>query len=121
MVTSTTRRGWLRRIVRRRLGRQHHGDIHVAGEVGQPFGVTGIGKAREVERMLVGGSGDDGVDFAAERELGGRLDRVSGDAAGPDGPVAVRDWGRRCPVPRSHRDLAVGRICRRSGRPRRRG
>ena len=55
VVTSTTRSS---------LRGEHHRDIDVAREVGQPLGVSRIGKAGEMERVLVGGRGDDRVHFA---------------------------------------------------------
>jgi len=77
-------------IVGRLLRSEHHGDIDVAGEVGQPLGVTGIREACEMESVLVGGRRDDGVDLAAEGELYRGLNGVAGDAAGANQPFAVR-------------------------------
>jgi hypothetical protein len=71
------------------LGGQHHGDIHATGQVSQPFGVTGIGKAGKMKGVLVGGGGDNGVYLPAEGQLNGSFDRVSGNAAGPDGSIAI--------------------------------
>ena len=71
------------------VGREHHGHVHVAGQVRQPFGVTGIGKAGEMERVLVGRSGDDRIHLAGERQARGRFDAVAGDASGPKRPRMV--------------------------------
>ncbi len=90
------------------LGRQHHGDIDVSGQVGQPLGVSGIGKSREVQRMLVGGSGDNAIHLTAERELGRGLHRVAGDTARPHGPAPVRAIAAS-QTPGSHAKAAVGR------------
>ena len=91
---------------------QHHGHIHVTGEVSQPFSVTRIRKACEAERVLVGGGRNDGVDFAAESEFYRRLDGVTGNAAGPDQPVAV--WIRitAAQPPRPDGDSSLSRYLR---------
>jgi hypothetical protein len=39
--------------------------------------------------VLVGGSGDDGVDFSAECQLGGGFDRVACNAAGANHPGSI--------------------------------
>ena len=52
--------------------------------------MPGPGKAGEVERVLVGGRGDDGIHFAAERHAGGGLDRVTRDTAGAQDAMVVR-------------------------------
>jgi hypothetical protein len=91
------------------FGGQHHRHIDIAGEVGQPFGVTGIGEAGEMEGMLVGGGGDDGVHFAAESELHGRFDRVAGDAARADLALAVRAGVAAAVSPGSDRYLTLRR------------
>ena len=57
--------------------------------MGQPLGVTRVGKAREVKGVLVSGGCDDGVDFPAERESDSGLDGVACDAAGTDDAVTV--------------------------------
>ena len=80
VVTSTTRSS---------VGGEHHRDIHAAGELRQPFGVSGIGKAGQMEGVLLGGRGDDRVHFAAERQLDRRLDRVAGEPPRPDGAGPV--------------------------------
>jgi len=48
-----------------------------------------VGKACQMERVLMGGSGNDGIDFATEGEPDCYFDRVTGDAAGADGAMAV--------------------------------
>jgi hypothetical protein len=55
----------------RGLGGQHHGYVNIAREVGQPLGMTWIGKACEMKRVLVGWGSDNGVDFAVKRQLYG--------------------------------------------------
>ena len=77
------------RIVCNGLRGEHHGDIYIAGEVREPFGVTRVGEAREVKGVLVRGGCDDGVDFPAERESDGGLDGVACDAAGTDDAVTI--------------------------------
>ena len=95
---------------------EHHRDVHVAGEVREPFGVSGIGKAGEMEGVLLRRRGDDRVHLARERELDRGLDRVAGEPARPD--RAARSSGRSplpCPqVPtgtaargRDRRDLVL--------------
>jgi hypothetical protein len=71
------------------LGGQHHGDVYIAGQVGQPLGVSGVGKTGEVKGVLVSGGRDDGVYFSAERESDGGLDSVAGDAARADDTVTI--------------------------------
>ena len=66
------------------VARQHHRDVAAAGEVRQPFGVSGKRKTGEMQGMLLHRCGDDGVDFAAQGEPGGLLDGASGDQPGFD-------------------------------------
>jgi hypothetical protein len=51
--------------------------------------VTRVRKAGEMKGMLMGGSGNDGVHVTAEGELDGGFNRMAGNSAGPDGPIAV--------------------------------
>ena len=90
------------------LGRQHHGDINVTREVGEPFGVPGIGKAGEVQRVLVGRGRDDGVDLALEGEPHRTLDGVPREAAGTDDPVAVAVLLAAPQLPAAHRHPVGG-------------
>ena len=78
-----------------------------AGEVGQPLGVTGKGKAREMQRMLVGGSGDDGVHFAGERELAAAS--TAWPAMRPARMRAVSSRVAAALAPGAHRHLPVSR------------
>ena len=71
------------------VGGQHHRHVHVAGEMGKPFCVSWIRKAREMERVLVGGTCHDGIDFAVECELDRVLDGVAGDAARADDTMPI--------------------------------
>jgi hypothetical protein len=56
------------------LSREHHRYVDVAGQMGQPFGMSGVGKSGEVKRVLVSGRGDDGVDLALEGQSDRSLD-----------------------------------------------
>jgi hypothetical protein len=89
--------------------REHHRDVHPTGELRQPFGVTGKGKAGEMQRVLLSRGGDDRVHFPGERELDGGLDRVSRQASRPDGagPI-VRLLAAPLP-PHADRDPVRGR------------
>jgi hypothetical protein len=85
------------------VSRQHHGHIDIAGEMGQPFGVSRVGEAGQVEGVFVGGSGDDCVYFAFEGESGGGFNRVAGDPAGPDGAMPVGTFTRtQAPAAHAH-------------------
>jgi hypothetical protein len=77
------------RIVCDALGGEHHGDVYIADKVGEPFSMTGVGKAGEVEGVLVSGPCNDGIDFTTQRESDRSLDGVAGDAAGPDDTVTI--------------------------------
>ena len=57
--------------------------------------------------MLVGRGGDDGVDFAGQRQLRRGFDRVSRDPAGPDDPVAIGIGVAAAQTPGAHRDLPL--------------
>jgi len=62
-------------------GREHHGDGHVAGEVGQELGDAGVAVACRVERLFVDRSGHDRVHGACQRESRRLFDRLTGNAA----------------------------------------
>ena len=94
---------------RQRLRGQHHGHVHVAGEMRQPFGMTWIGESCEVKRVFVGRRGDDGVDLAAERQLDRGLDRVPGDAARADHAASVQIFLAASEPPGSHGELPLCR------------
>jgi hypothetical protein len=96
-----------RRIAWCRIRGKHHGDVDISREMGQPFSVTRIGKAGEVEGMLVGGCGNDGVHFALKRQFDGGLDRVSGNAAGADHAIAVGVAVAQTKSPGSYRDTML--------------
>jgi hypothetical protein len=59
--------------------------------------------------VLVGWSGDDGVDFAAEGEPGCGLDRVTGYAAGTDDSISVAVGVATAESPGANRDATLGR------------
>ena len=71
------------------LRREHHRDVHIAREVCEPFGVTRIGKARQMQRVLVGRCGDDRVDLALQSQLHRGLDGVPRDPSRPHGARAI--------------------------------
>ena len=90
------------------LGRQHHRDVDVPGQMGKPLGMSWVRKAGEVEGMLLGWGGDDRVGFAGKGELGRGLDGVAGNPACPNGALPV---GRRiagAETPAADRDLPLG-------------
>jgi len=93
------------------FGRQHHCYVYVAGEMGQPLGVAGIGEACQVKGVLMGGSSDNGVHLTAERHSSGRLDGVSGNPAGPPGASVIRIGLAGAESPNSHTDVAGGGKC----------
>lgn len=97
-----------RRIAWCRVRREHHGDVHIPREMGQPFGVTWIREAGEMESMLVCGSGNDGVYFALKRQLDSGLDGVPGNAAGADHTIAVGVPVAQTESPRSYRKTMLG-------------
>ena len=89
------------------LGRgEHHRHVHVAGQLRQPLGVSGIGKARQVQGVLVRRRGDDRVHLAVQRQLDRGLHGVTGEPPRPDhsgpilGPLAAAQ------PPGSHADRA---------------
>jgi hypothetical protein len=94
-------------MVPRRLRREHHGHVDAAGELGQPFSVTWVGKTCEVKGMLVSRGGHDGVHFAVQSQLRGGFDGVSRDAAGPDDPVAIGSGVAAAQTPGADRDLSL--------------
>ena len=61
-----------------------------------------------MKRVLMGGSGDDGVYFAGKGQPGGGLDGGARDAPGADGPFAVAII-TRARAPGADRDPAPGR------------
>jgi hypothetical protein len=69
--------------------------------------MTGVGKSCEMKCVLVGRGGHDGIDFTALRQLDCGFDRVSGDAAGPDGPVSVGGRLAAAQTPGADRDLVL--------------
>ena len=95
------------RLVADLLSGEHHGHVDVAGQVRQPFGVTGIGEACEMERVLVGRGGDDGIHLAAEGELDGGFDRVAGDATRPQDAITVLIPLAAAEAPRSYSDFTL--------------
>jgi hypothetical protein len=93
----------------RRLGGKHHGHVRLAGQLRQPFGVTRVGESCEMKGVLVGGSGDDRVDFAAEGQPGGGLHGVAGYAACADDPVSVAIGFATTKPPAADRNAALRR------------
>ena len=61
--------------------REHHGDGHVPGEVCQEFRDTGILVTGSMQRLLVNGPRDDGIDLTGQRLTRGRFDRLRGGAS----------------------------------------
>jgi hypothetical protein len=62
--------------------------------------------------VLVGRSGDDRIDFAAEGQPGRGLDGVAGDAAGADDPVSVAGGVAAAQLPAADCNAALRRqIC----------
>jgi hypothetical protein len=57
------------------LGRQHHGDGHIAREMGEILGDSGIAIAGGVQCLLVHWTSDDRIDLTGQCEAGGLLDR----------------------------------------------
>ena len=108
---------------------EHHRHVDPAGEMRQPFGVTGKGKAGEMEGVFLGRRGHDGIDLAGKREAGRLFDRAAGHQASLHGagtrraaflapaargdPVIRRDGGDLVLGP-EQRDLGgnTGRECR---------
>ena len=72
------------------LGRQHHRDVAAAGQVGQPFRVSGKRKSGEMQGVLLGRCGDDGVHLAIQGKARGVFDRPAGDQASFDRRGACR-------------------------------
>jgi hypothetical protein len=72
--------------------------------MGQPLGVSWIGKAGEVEGMLVSGSGDDRVDLALQRELDCSLDRMACQPAGSYDTSSILAAVARPLAPTAHRE-----------------
>jgi hypothetical protein len=93
-----------RGIIRVLLGGKHHRHVHIAGEMSQPLGMARVGKSCEMQCVLVGRGGHDGIDVAALRQLDRGFDRVPGDAAGPDGPVSVGGSIAAAQTPGADRD-----------------
>jgi hypothetical protein len=91
-----------------RLRGQHHRHIDVAGQVSQPFGVARIGEAGEMQSVLVRGRGHDRIHLAIEGELHRGFDRVSGNAAGADGSIAIGWDVSGAQPPGAHGDSACG-------------
>jgi hypothetical protein len=96
------------RISGERLSGQHHGHIDPTGKLRQPLGVTGVGKSCEMQRVLVGRSGDDRIDLTAECQAGHYFDGVPGYAARTNDPVSVVVALAAAEVPSAHRDSALG-------------
>jgi hypothetical protein len=86
---------------------EHHRDIEAASQLGQPFGMAGIGKAGQMESLLVGGPGDDSVHLSREGELHGVFHSVAGNPTGTNDPS--RAFFRLMGAPRAGRDS----VCRR--------
>jgi len=93
------------------FGSQHHCYVDVAGEMGQPLGVAGIGEACQVQGVLMGGSSDNGVHLTAERHSSGGLDRVSGNPARPPGASVIRTQPAGAESPGAHTNVAGGGKC----------
>ncbi len=64
-----------------RAGGQHHRDVHVAGEMGQELGETGIAESGEVQGVLMHRAGDDAVHLARQGESNRLFHRLAGDPA----------------------------------------
>ena len=62
-----------------------------------------------MQGVLVGGSGDNRIDFAAEGQPGRGLDGVAGDAAGADDPVSVAGGVAAAQPPAADRNAALRR------------
>ena len=95
--------------------------------------MTRVGESREMKGVLVGGSGDNRIDFAAEGQPGRGLDGVAGYAAGADDPVSVaggvaaaqppaadrnaalRRYGADLVLRAHHRNLGIDRLSQRAG------
>ena len=75
-----------------RFRREHHGHVHVAGESGQPLGVSRIPVAGEVEGVLFRRPRHDGIDIAGADELDGLFHRQAGQ---PTGGFREEGGGRR--------------------------
>jgi hypothetical protein len=117
----------------RRLGSKHHGHIHLAGQLRQPFGMTWVGESREMQGVLVGGSGDNRVDFAAEGQPGRGLDGVAryatcaddalsvaiafaaAEPPAADRNAALRRYGLDLVFRAHHRNLCIDRLSQRAG------
>jgi hypothetical protein len=91
------------------FGGKHHGHIHLPGQLRQPFSVTWVGESREMKGVLVGGSGDDRIDFAAEGQPGRGLDGVAGYAACADDPISVASAVAATEAPATDRNAALRR------------
>ena len=89
------------------LSGQHHGHIDIAGQVSQPFRMPGVGESCEMERVLMGWSRDDGIDFASEGELNGGFNSVTGNAPGPEDAGAVLIPLATPEAPHSYSDLTT--------------
>ena len=101
MVTSTTRSVPAASII---------ATSSVAGQVRQPFGVTGPGEPGQAGGVLLDRGGHDGVDRPVEGEGGRRLDRPAGEGAGPEGasPRVRAGPGSDAAVPGPHPDPGAG-------------
>jgi hypothetical protein len=98
-------------VSRQWLGGKHHGHIHLASQLRQPFGVARIGETREMKGVLVGGSGDDRIDSPAEGESGCSLNGVTGYAAGPDDSLSVGVGLATPQPPAADRNAVLRRDC----------
>src|SRR5688572_26693032 len=81
--------GMAPRILGHAFRGEHHGDVYIAGQMRQPFGVARVGKACEVEGVLVSWGCYDCVYFSTDRESDGGLNGVAGDAARTDDAVTI--------------------------------
>src|SRR5918992_3979711 len=98
----TVDRAWIR------FRREHHGHVHVAGEMAQPFGMAGIRKSCEMESVLLSRRGDDGVHPAIEGQFDGGFYCVSGNPSGAKGSTAIRRGVAGAKPPTADGDLVGG-------------
>jgi hypothetical protein len=91
------------------LGGKHHGHIHLAGQLRQPFGMTWVGESREMKGVLVSGCSNDRIDFAAQGQPGHGLDGMAGYAARADDPVSVAIAFAAAEPPAANRNAALRR------------
>src|ERR687895_1046121 len=89
--------------------RQHHGHVDVAGEMGQPFGMTWIGKSCEMKGVLLSRCRNDSVHPAIERQFDGGFHCVSGNPPGANGSTSIRRAVAGAEAPTAHGDR-VGRL-----------